>query len=121
MKLGGIMIGSEDPKQLGDFYARILDEKPWHDGDWYGFKAGGTYITVGPHSEVKGRNQSPGRIMLMFDTHDVQGEFERIKALGTEVIAEPYSPGEAKGMKIATFADPDGNYFQLATPWKAKA
>jgi len=33
-------------------------------------------------------------------------------------VQEPYDPGdEADGdMSIATFADPDGNYFQLVSP-----
>jgi len=55
--------------------------------------------------------------MLNFETSDVTGEFERIKAAGAEVVAEPYEPGGGAGMLMCTFADPDGNYFQLATPW----
>jgi predicted enzyme related to lactoylglutathione lyase len=31
------------------------------------------------------------------------------------VVKEPY---ELQGMWIATFADPDGNYFQLMSPWE---
>lgn len=58
--------------------------------------------------------------MLNFSTPDVKGEFERIKALGAEVIAEPYEPGGG-GMLMGTFADPDGNYFQLATPWNPES
>jgi uncharacterized glyoxalase superfamily protein PhnB len=38
---------------------------------------------------VTGKNQQPGRIMLNFETSDVTGEFERIKAAGAEVVAEP--------------------------------
>ena len=44
----------------------------------------------------------------------MQAEFERIKDLGAEVVKEPY---ELDGnFWLATFADPDGNCFQLATP-----
>ena len=32
-------------------------------------------------------------------------------------MAEPYEPGGRDGMLMCTFADPDGNYFQLSTPW----
>ena len=59
--------------------------------------------------------------MLNFSTPDVNGEFERIKALGAEVVAEPYAPGGGPGMQMCTFADPDGNYFQLATPWEPES
>jgi predicted enzyme related to lactoylglutathione lyase len=65
------------------------------------------------HSEMGGSAKDPGRIMLNFETPEVQAEFERIKALGAKVIAAPYSTGEGF---IATLADPDGNYFQLMTP-----
>jgi predicted enzyme related to lactoylglutathione lyase len=50
---------------------------------------------------------------LVFETTQVQEEFARIKALGAQVIREPYAIGEGW---IATLADPDGNYFQLTTP-----
>ena len=48
---------------------------------------------------------------------EVQKEFDRIKSLGAIVIKEPYDMG---GMWIATLADPDGNYFQLMSPWKGE-
>ena len=46
----------------------------------------------------------------------MQGDFERFKAAGATVVREPYGFEEAPGSLIATFADPDGNYFQLQTP-----
>ncbi|MGH2526106.1 MAG: VOC family protein [Actinomycetota bacterium] len=50
------------------------------------------------------------------ETTDVKSEFDRLRDAGATVVQEPYSPGEAPEMFIATFADPDGNYFQLITP-----
>jgi predicted enzyme related to lactoylglutathione lyase len=115
MKLNGILLGSENPQALADFYTLLLGQPSWHDGDWYGYSAD-AQIGIGPHSEVKGKNQSPGRIMLMFEVEDIQHEFARIKSLGAAVIAEPYHPGQASEIWLATLADPDDNYFQLATP-----
>jgi len=121
LNLNNIMLGSEDSKRLADFYTKVLGapEPQWSDeaGGWFGFKAGDGSLAIGPHSEVKGTNDQPGRIMLNFSTQDVQADFERIKALGAEVVAEPYEPGGGGGMKMCTFADPDGNYFQLSPPW----
>jgi len=51
--------------------------------------------------------------MFNFETPQVKEEFERIKALGSAVIKEPYEMG---GAWIATLADPDGNIFQLVSP-----
>ena len=120
LNLNSIMLGSEDSKRLADFYSGVLGapNPDWSDesAGWFGFQAGNGGLAIGPHSEVKGRNDQPGRIMLNLETADVTGEFERIKGLGAEVIAEPYEPGGG-GMQMCTFADPDGNYFQLASPW----
>lgn len=119
LNFSSIMIGSEDPKKLTVFYKKVFDQEPdWTDGDWAGFKVGDCMITIGPHSEVKGKNSSPERILLNFETFRVEEEFERIEKTGAKVIAAPYHPGEGEDMTIATFADPDGNYFQLMSPWE---
>jgi predicted enzyme related to lactoylglutathione lyase len=48
---------------------------------------------------------------------DARTEFARIKALGATVIQEPYDHvDEETGFTVGTFADPDGNYFQIASP-----
>ena len=120
MNLNTVMLGSEDSKTLAGFYTKVLGapNPDWSDegSGWFGFQAGDGGLAIGPHSEVTGKNQQPGRIMLNFSTPDVQGEFDRIKGLGAEVVAEPYEP-QGGGMLMCTFADPDGNYFQLSTPW----
>ncbi len=119
MNLNNVMLGSEDPRALGAFYGKILGapDPDWSDeaNGWFAFKAGDGSLAVGPHSEVKGRSPEPARIMMNFAVGDVKAEFERIRALGVEVVAEPYDAGG--GMYMCTFADPDGNYFQLAPPW----
>ena len=50
---------------------------------------------------------------------DVRGTFERLKAAGAIVIQEPYEMDGSPGFAIATLADPDGNYFQLTTPYES--
>ncbi len=121
LNLNSIMLGSEDPKKLADFYSKILGSPnpEWSDeaNGWFGFKAGDGGLAIGPHSDVRGTSQEPARIMLNFETADVKGEFERVKAAGAQVVAEPYEPGGGGGMLLCTFADPDGNYFQFAPPW----
>jgi predicted enzyme related to lactoylglutathione lyase len=121
MKLSGVMLGSDKPKVLGEFYTKIFGKPGWQQGEWYGFDIGGSNLVVGGHSEVKGKSQMPGRIMMAIETEDVRGEFKRIKDLGADVVAEPYQPDKDKSSDawLATLADPDGNYFQLMTPWKS--
>lgn len=117
LNLNSIMLGSEKPQELAAFYEKVLDRKPdMVDGDWYGFVAGSCFISIGSHDKVKGKSAQPERIMLNFETKEVKEEFARIKALGATVVSEPYQMGDT--VWIATFADPDGNYFQLMTPWE---
>ena len=113
MDFNSILIGSEDPKGLIEYYTALFGAPVW-EGDFTGWQLGSGWITVGPHDQVKGRNAHPGRIIWNLETADVKGEFERLKAAGGKVVQEPYEPGE--GMLIATFADPDDNYFQLMSP-----
>jgi predicted enzyme related to lactoylglutathione lyase len=121
LNFNNIMLGTEDSKALAAFYEKVIGKKPdWTDGSWYGFTAGSTFLSIGLHDKVHGKATQPERIILNFETDDVKGEFERIKALGATVIKEPYEMGEGdQAGWIATFADPDGNYFQLMPPWKA--
>ena len=119
LDLNTIMIGTHQPKSLGEFYSKVFDKDPdWADGGWIGFEVGKVNFTIGEHSEVKGPSKEPQRIIINLETPDVKKEFERIKEAGAKVIKEPYKPSEEYDMWICTFADPDGNYFQLASPWK---
>lgn len=122
LSLNTVMIGTEDVERLRAFYDKVLGEPGWEDGGYVGWQAGSGMLMIGSHSEVKGRNESPGRIIVNFETPEVKQEFERIKGLGAEVSHEPYQPGdggEGMDMWLATFADPDGNLFQLASPMPA--
>ena len=119
LKLSTVFVFSEKPKDLAKFYSRILDAEPaWKDGDYSGFDTGQGMLIVGMHDKVHGKNTAPERIMFNLETEDVGSEFERIRKMGTRVIQGPYNPGEDESMTIATFADPDGNYFQVVSPFK---
>jgi len=115
LRLQGVMIGSEDPETLGKFYTGVLGrDADMQDGTWYGWTVGEAWFSIGEHSEVKGKAAEPQRLILNLETPDVQAEFERIRDAGATVVKEPY---ELERMWIATFSDPDGNYFQLMSPF----
>ena len=117
MNFNGILIGSEDPKRLSDYYTKLFGAPAWDDGGYTGWMIGSGYVTVGPHDQVKGKSAQPGRVIWNIETADVRGEFDRLVAAGAIVVREPYGfdegPAEAA---IATLADPDDNYFQLMSP-----
>lgn len=120
LNLNSIMLNSEKPKELAGFYEKVLEKKPdMEENNYIGFMAGSCFLSIGYHDKVKGKSTSPERIMIFLEAKDVKAEFERIKGLGAEVIAEPYQPGtDNDKFWLATLADPDGNYFQLASPWQ---
>jgi predicted enzyme related to lactoylglutathione lyase len=118
MNFNNILIGSEDPARLADYYTKLFGEPTWNEGGYTSWVLGSGAVSVGPHSEVSGRNPQPGRLIWNIESDDVQGDFERFKAAGATVIREPYGFEEAPGSLIATFADPDDNYFQLTTPFE---
>ena len=120
LKLSSIMIGTEQPKVLAAFYEKILNKKPdMADESWFGFAVGDCFLSIGFHDKVKGQATNPERLIFNFESSDVKADFERMKAAGATVIKEPYQmEGMGTSAWIATLADPDGNYFQLMTPWE---
>ncbi len=116
MNLNSILIGSEDPGRLAEYYKKLFGEPGWNEGGFTGWQIGSGGIMVGLHDQVKGKNTQSGRLIWNIESSDVKGDFERLKAAGAMVVREPYQPGEAAEAWIATFADPDDNYFQLISP-----
>jgi predicted enzyme related to lactoylglutathione lyase len=112
MKFNGVMIGTEDPHALAAFYTSVLGEPGFHDGSWYGWDD--MSLMIGEHSDVRGKNATPQRLMIMIEVDDMNEAFTTVVGLGAKVIAEPYSPDADGVFKLATFEDPDGNYVQLA-------
>jgi predicted enzyme related to lactoylglutathione lyase len=116
LNLNSVMIGTKQPLALAAFYEKLL-EKPAdmvdHENGFWGWQAGGAFLSILDHSEMGGNTKDPGRVIFNFESPQVKEEFERIKAFGGTVIKEPYEMG---GGWIATLADPDGNYFQLVSP-----
>lgn len=120
LNLNSLLLSSETPEKLTDFYRKVLTrDVKWDHGEYKGFEVGAGALVIGPHSKVRGQSKNPERIIFNFETSDVKGEFTRIKGLGAKVIAEPYSMDEDQDFLIATLADPDGNYFQLMSPMES--
>jgi predicted enzyme related to lactoylglutathione lyase len=116
MNFNSILIGSEDPKRLADYYTKLFGEPGWNDGGYTGWLIGSGGVTVGPHDQVTGKNAHPGRIIWNIESTDVRSDFDRLVAAGAIVVREPYDFDEEPDAVIATFADPDDNYFQLMSP-----
>jgi predicted enzyme related to lactoylglutathione lyase len=122
MNFNNILIGSADPQRLAEYYTKLFGKPAMEDSGYTGWQIGHGFVAVGPHSEVSGKNQHPGRLIWNIESADVKGDFDRMKAAGAIVVREPYEFEGAPGSAIATLADPDDNYFQLASPmWRETA
>jgi predicted enzyme related to lactoylglutathione lyase len=115
LNLNTVSIGSANPAALAEFYTKVLGKPDWSEGTWYGWQAGNSWLHIGEHSEVKGVAKEPQRVLLNFEARYYKKEFERIKGLGATVVKEL---NDMDGTWVGTFADPDGNYFQIMSPWK---
>ena len=119
LRLGSILLSSENPSALVDFYRKVLPtDVAWEAGGFTGLLAGDRMLIIGPHEKVSGQNTNPERIIFNFETDDVRGECARLQDLGVTVIQDAYHPDEMDDPNylIATCCDPDGNYFQLVSP-----
>jgi predicted enzyme related to lactoylglutathione lyase len=116
LNLNSIMVGTQRLEDLAAFYAQVIGRQADMVDDEQGFRGwqvGSSCFSVLGHSAIQGASKDPGRLIFNFETTQVKEGFARIKALGAQVIHEPYAIGEGW---IATLADPDGNYFQPITP-----
>jgi predicted enzyme related to lactoylglutathione lyase len=120
VNFNSILIGSEDPQRLADYYSKLFGEPTWSDGGYIGWLIGSGAVTIGPHDQVTGKNPQPGRLIWNIESADVQGDFDRFRAAGATVIREPYGFEGTDG-QIATLADPDDNYFQLMSPMEPES
>ncbi len=117
LKINSVMLGTTQPQALAAFYEQVVG-KPADlvnsEGNFFSWKLDNVFLSVLAHSEMEGKTKDPGRVMFNFETTQVREEFERIRTLGGIVIQEPY---EVQVGWFATLADPDGNYFQLVSPF----
>lgn len=118
MNLNSILIGSDSPERLVAYYQRLLGAPAMAEGPYTTFRIGSGAVTVGPHNEVRGPNSAPGRLIWNMESADVPGDFARLEAAGATVVRRPYQFTGLRDAWIATFADPDGNLFQLISPYE---
>lgn len=83
-----------------------------HEEEVYELKVGkGPSLYIMDHSKVKGKNKNPDRIIFNIEVDDIKKETAKLKAAKVKIIQPTYHV-EGYGW-ISTFADVDGNYFQL--------
>jgi len=83
------MIGTKQYDAMTAFYEKVFGKAPDmvdQENGFAGWQVGNSYIGVLKHSEMGGSTKDPWRLMLNYETDQVQEEFERIKKIGGAVI-----------------------------------
>lgn len=123
-----ILIWSENPDKLQEFYRNALELEPFikldiPDDYGHAFKIGdsGLLLWIGKHSEVIGINKDPKRHIFNLYVSDVQEWYKKLKdRKDITVIQEPMvtPPTRDKDDKkyVFTFLDPEGNCLQFMNP-----
>ena len=110
---------SEDAKKLAEFYRdkvglKLTAEAEIGEGGegLFGFEFGeGSSFYIVDHSEIKGKNKEPKRMMVNWEVDNIEAEVKKLDQAGIKKIQDIYHMQDYG--YIATFEDIDGNYFQL--------
>lgn len=121
-KISTILLWSENYKKLAAWYKDVFNLKvidqldhPNDTGILMEFPDGQPWLWCGKHSEIKGTNKDPLRIMFNISVDSVAETYEYLKEKGVTFIATPFkAPTFDKW--FATFSDPDGNTVQIIGP-----
>ncbi len=112
-----ILLNSAGAEKLAKFYKDIVGLKQTGEfemGDGgekaIMFELGDVTLAILDHSKVKGKNKTPERFIINFEVSDIEKEFKRLTKAGVKVQQDIYHV-EGYGL-IATFIDPEGNFFQ---------
>ena len=57
MNLNGILIGSENPQRLRDYYMKLFGKPTWDEGGFFGWQVASGSMMIGQHDHVKGKKQ----------------------------------------------------------------
>lgn len=121
-KISTILIWSEDSEKLASWYKDTFDlnvveelDHPKDTGVLFEFPEGDTWLWIGQHSEVHGKNKDPHRHMFNVNVESVEKAYDFLKDKGVEFFAKPFKAPTMEKY-FATFYDPDGNFVQLIGP-----
>ena len=119
--IDAITIFSENATKLAKFYTDKVGLKSTgefvmgegkDEANVYMFEYGKSAdLGIIDHSKVKGKNKNPERFMINFEVDNIEETVSKLEKNGVKKIQEIYHV-EDYG-KIATFEDPDKNYFQM--------
>ncbi len=121
-KISTILIWSDNFRKLSTWYQatfslQVVEEldHPKDTGVLFKFPEGDTWLWIGQHSEVHGRNPDPHRHMFNINVSSVESAYKELLDKGVIFLAKPFK-APTFDKYFATMYDPDGNLIQLIGP-----
>lgn len=116
-EISAVLIWSSDYKKLSDWYIEKLGlkvvEKINHPNDTgVGLWVGKSYLWIGQHSKVKGKNKDIHRHMFNITVDSVDYVYSTLQKRGVKFLATPFK-APTFDKYFATFYDLDNNLIQL--------
>ncbi|MBI5151861.1 MAG: VOC family protein [Candidatus Pacebacteria bacterium] len=118
-KISTVLLWSEDFRKLSDWYKEVFGFKvieeldhPQDTGVLFEIEPGGTWLWIGQHSEVKGRNLDPHRHMFNISVGSVGEVYEYLLTKDVTFLAKPFK-APTFNKYFATFYDREGNIVQI--------
>jgi len=118
--ISAVLIWSGDFKRLADWYKEkfgfgTIEEIDHPQDTGVGLAVGESYLWIGQHSEVHGKNRDPFRVMFNISVDSVEKTYDDLVSKGVNFIAKPFK-APTFDKYFATFEDLDGNVGQLIGP-----
>jgi len=121
-KISCVLIWSQNYQKLADWYQEVFNfkitwrvEHPDDTGIEFTLPGGNPWLWIGKHSQVKGKNKDPHRIMLNIDVDSIDETYQHLLKHKVKILAEPFkAPTFDKW--FVSFYDLDGNILQCIGP-----
>jgi catechol 2,3-dioxygenase-like lactoylglutathione lyase family enzyme len=113
MQFRGVCLITREVRRLREFYEKVLQVKAEGDEIFATFPRIGAVLSI--FSEQGTEQMAPGSMhsagtgsyTLEFEVEDVDGEYERLRALGVPIVKPPTT--QPWGLRSVWFRDPDAN------------
>ncbi len=118
MRLHHVRLLVQDVGESIRFYRDVLGlDLTWgEEGIGYASFSGGNGVDLSvflrtgqPEADAGGRGDT---VLLSMEVDDVDGEVERLRALGVALVGDPRTE-DGWGLRVAYVRDPDGNLLEL--------
>lgn len=111
----GIILASRDPKALAEFYSAALGitfEREEHGGllEHFGTDIGEVHFGIHPLENLGQPSAGNSSTCIAFNVESLREVISRLDELGAHEVVGPHDEGF--GM-VATYADPQGNHFEI--------